>query len=197
MNQNQTTAAARLIAARHLAGKTQAQMASTAGVCLRQYGRFEREQLKISSKALTNLETRIGLNPTWILNGTEPAFHHSPLNTVGHRLRKIRKRAGLSQSDFAQSLCIALPSYQRYERDERDLPRAVAERACDLYQYKIDWLMTSVNDAVHQPSDLTEPTSGGATDLAYALEVTLRRLIRQELDRREAERSEGGPNGTR
>jgi DNA-binding transcriptional regulator YiaG len=54
----------------------------------------------------------------------------SRLNVTGNEAAEIRRKTGMSQSQFARLFCLSVRSVQKWERQERDIPA----QTCVLYR---------------------------------------------------------------
>lgn len=66
--------------------------------------------------------------------------------TVGERLKALRKRIGKNQAEMAGLLHLSTTGYQRYERDERDLPAVTVERARQHIGLNPRWIFDGVGE---------------------------------------------------
>ena len=83
--------------------------------------------------------------------------------SYGIRLREIRSKLKLSQSDFSTSLAITQATVSRYEKDLR-LPDAdFLEKLVELYHIDINWLLTGKGEMFlssgNEPEDKQEDNS--------------------------------------
>ena len=60
---------------------------------------------------------------------------------LSERLHRLRKERSLRQEDAARELCIALNSYSRYERGEREPTASVLVQMADFYDVSLDYLV--------------------------------------------------------
>lgn len=66
------------------------------------------------------------------------------------RLRELRIRAGLNQTDIADVLNMQQNQYSRYERGERELPMHLFIVLAEHYQVSLDYIV-GLTDACGQP----------------------------------------------
>ncbi len=69
-----------------------------------------------------------------------------PEFTVADRLAKARQVTGMTQAQFAQELGLVLKTYQRFERGEREAPRALLIGAAVTSGVSVSWLLTGLAD---------------------------------------------------
>lgn len=79
--------------------------------------------------------------------------------TLGQRLRKIRKDAGLSQSEFAKRVGVStLFSISGWENDRVKVGDARVYVIADVFNVNVDWLMTGNGAPYVVPSDVDDKT---------------------------------------
>jgi len=61
--------------------------------------------------------------------------------TIAERLLIVRRRAGLSQSEFAKSVGVIPRSYRNYEAAIRDVPLALAISVHKQFDVDLGWLL--------------------------------------------------------
>jgi transcriptional regulator with XRE-family HTH domain len=61
---------------------------------------------------------------------------------VGDRLRLLRQKLGLTQSQMAQKLGVTLNTYQRYELGNRNLTVEKLQQLRKLFGVNLNWLLT-------------------------------------------------------
>ncbi len=69
-----------------------------------------------------------------------------PEFTVADRLAKARQVTGMTQAQFARELGVVLKTYQRFERGEKDAPRALLIGAAITAGVSVSWLLTGAAD---------------------------------------------------
>ena len=57
------------------------------------------------------------------------------------RIRDLREDADLTQREIAEYLMCDQSLYSKYEREERDLPLALAVKLADFYHTSVDYLV--------------------------------------------------------
>lgn len=77
--------------------------------------------------------------------------------TLSERLKEERKKAGLSQKEFAEKLGLNARTYASYERGERDISTALLLNICKTLEISSDVLLGNTNALTQQP-DLTTVT---------------------------------------
>ncbi len=115
-----------------------------------------------------------------------------PLSTLGHRIRAVRVRAGISQNDFAAAVGFTRQSLIRWERDDASPPIVILpilhqrfgvdpnwvvmgeSQSFRSHPVTIDWerfdrIAAQVNDACRQFGISTVAGSTTATDLTRSL----------------------------
>ncbi len=61
------------------------------------------------------------------------------------RIRDLREDADLTQREIAEYLMCDQSLYSKYEREERDLPLALAVRLAEFYHTSVDYLVGRTN----------------------------------------------------
>ncbi len=64
------------------------------------------------------------------------------MDTIGERLRFLRKRLGLSQKEMAQKLGISRVALARYENNKRYPDTAILAKIAQILGVSLDWLVT-------------------------------------------------------
>lgn len=72
--------------------------------------------------------------------------------TIAERLLIIRRRAGLSQSEFAKSVGVIPRSYRNYEAAVRDVPLALAISVHRQFAVDLNWLLLGEAPPVTLPA---------------------------------------------
>lgn len=72
---------------------------------------------------------------------------------TGERIRELRKRAGLKQSELAEQLGISTSAVGMYENNRRVPPRQILLRLSELFQVSTDYLLCKERE---MSSDLGE-----------------------------------------
>lgn len=72
--------------------------------------------------------------------------------TIAERLLIVRRRTGLSQSDFAKSLDVIPRSYRNYETAVRDVPLALAISVHRTFDVDLNWFLLGVAPPVTLPA---------------------------------------------
>jgi transcriptional regulator with XRE-family HTH domain len=79
--------------------------------------------------------------------------------TLGQRLRKIRKDAGLSQTEFAKRVGVTTPiTISGWENDRVKVGNARIYVIADVFNANVDWLMTGKGAPYVVPSDVDDKT---------------------------------------
>lgn len=77
------------------------------------------------------------------------------INTFGHRLRKARMLRGYTQPEVAQSVGIALRTYQKYEQGTRSPSFDLLADLCRRLEVSSDYLIGLSDE--NEGSDVEEP----------------------------------------
>lgn len=82
-------------------------------------------------------------------------------NTLGDRLKTLRKNTGLSQKELADKIKIPVRTYASYERNERMMNTAVLCDICNILHTTTDYLIRGVDPAknqqwIHNPENEVE-----------------------------------------
>jgi transcriptional regulator with XRE-family HTH domain len=72
--------------------------------------------------------------------------------TIAERLLIVRRRTGLSQSDFAKSVHVIPRSYRNYEAAVRDVPLALAINVHRKFDVDLSWLLLGEAPSVTLPA---------------------------------------------
>jgi repressor LexA len=81
-------------------------------------------------------------------------------NLLGDRIKKMRKRAGLTQVELAEKLGIAYPTLNKYERGHRTPDAALLNRVAKLLGCNPGWLLSGERtDIDAQPVSNEVPTA--------------------------------------
>lgn len=86
-------------------------------------------------------------------------------STLGKRLTKLRKAAGLKQSDVASQSGVSRKAISHYENDEREPGITTLLKLCDLFHVSIDYLTGTDSRRMIDGSDLTDHQFGLISDL--------------------------------
>lgn len=76
----------------------------------------------------------------------------TPFYEMGERLRRLRKAAGQTQMEFAETLKISLRAYKGYELGSREIPTLVVFSICEFSNVTPSWLLTGRKDEVEPAS---------------------------------------------
>ena len=86
--------------------------------------------------------------------------------TLGDRITKAREVTGMTQAQFAQACGFVLKTYQRWERDELEPPKATQIGIAVTSGVSVSWLLTGV-------ADTETDTAGYASQGILAFEYDL------------------------
>ena len=64
------------------------------------------------------------------------------LDSIGSRLKFMRKSKGLSQREMADMIDMSFASYRRYELNENAVPHTVLERISKKFKISLDFLVS-------------------------------------------------------
>lgn len=84
---------------------------------------------------------------------------------TGERIRKLRKDAGLRQSELAAKIGVSTSAVGMYENNRRVPPREILLRLCDLFHVTTDYLLDTRTRSM--PSDLEEELDALKQKLLY------------------------------
>lgn len=90
--------------------------------------------------------------------------------SVGPRLKQVRRELGLNQPEMAAQVCVKLRAYQQYESGER-LPQAESLAALSRLGINVGWLLTGVG-SMHEsalPQGINMDALEGAIDAVEEL----------------------------
>ncbi|MDO5549133.1 MAG: helix-turn-helix domain-containing protein [Eubacteriales bacterium] len=86
---------------------------------------------------------------------------------TGERIRKLRKDAGLRQSELAAQIGVSTSAVGMYENNRRVPPREILLRLCDVFHVTTDYLLDG-------------RTPASSSNLEEELEALKHRLLGQE-----------------
>lgn len=75
---------------------------------------------------------------------------------VGERLKELRERLGLSQTDLANKLGKARQTIQNYESGNTDVPSSFANTVCEEYKVSVVWLLTGDGNMLRSDANYVE-----------------------------------------
>ncbi len=67
------------------------------------------------------------------------------LNTIGSRLKFVRKQKRLSQEEMADLIDISISSYRRYETNQNNVPHTTIEKISKNVGISLDFLINGEN----------------------------------------------------
>ncbi|MGQ3674226.1 helix-turn-helix domain-containing protein [Xanthobacter sp. TB0139] len=76
----------------------------------------------------------------------------TPFYEMGDRLRRLRRAAGQTQVEFAETLGVSLRAYKGYEGGEREIPTSVILKLCDMSSVTPSWILTGKKDDIDPAS---------------------------------------------
>jgi transcriptional regulator with XRE-family HTH domain len=77
------------------------------------------------------------------------------METIGDRLRRLRKELKLKQGEFAHGIGLKQGSYSEIENEKEVLTQKNAEFICLKYGVNIDWLQHGGNGPIFKSQELT------------------------------------------
>lgn len=63
------------------------------------------------------------------------------MNTVGQKIKSIRKKMGLTQQEFSESICISQAHLSMIERDKENPSKAVIRLISILFNVDEAWIL--------------------------------------------------------
>ena len=100
---------------------------------------------------------------------------------LGSRLRKVRKKCGLSQKKMAVMLGIATSTYQYYERGERDTPAYIFCKLVTIFKVSPRWLLTGEGEMFTEEKTVSPEDAPMVAMTAYIKDVWLRSDPRERI----------------
>lgn len=85
---------------------------------------------------------------------------------IGDRVRRLRKAAGQTQEEFAETTGISLRSLKGYETGARELPTSAIMRLCELSSVTPSWILMGRRDELDEETiELLERAAMSGLDL--------------------------------
>ena len=92
------------------------------------------------------------------------------MDTIGTRIKQLRKHLGLSQKDFCQKVSIPQSRLSEIESDKTKPSYPFLQNASDIFNVSLDWLIVGKGQMFH----ITEaPTINNATSQLQPDEIVL------------------------
>lgn len=93
----------------------------------------------------------------------------TPFYEMGDRLRRLRRAAGQTQVEFAETLGVSLRAYKGYEGGEREIPTSVVLKLCDMSSVTPSWILIGKKDDIDPTSiEMLKQTMMHGLDLLRA-----------------------------
>ena len=122
--------------------KLQREIADYLGITSTAYGKYETGQNKIPVKNVIALAEYYDVSTDFLLGETRSLVRHSATaGKQGNRLREIRKRHNLNQTQIAEKINMSQMGYSRYETGEILLNTNVLIKLARFYNVSIDYLL--------------------------------------------------------
>ena len=154
-------------------GLTQAQVATAAGLLLRQYQRYEKGEREPSVSAAGAIAAALDLPLSELAGQAEPSALPSvttPATAVAETIQSRRRQIGLTQLNAASSAGMSIDQYQRYETGAEELSLAAATAIAAA----LDMPLPELAGIVPRPVDLNGQWWAGwqgAQDLASTIDT--------------------------
>lgn len=78
------------------------------------------------------------------------------MNTLGQRIKEIRKEQSLTQQQFADSISVSRPFISRVEADKENPSDSLLKLISATYNIKFDWLKTGNGNKENRPLPYVE-----------------------------------------
>ena len=133
----------RIKAIRKLQGLTQEELGRIIFRSAMFVSRLEKNRSQISSEQITVLADRLGVNESWLRNGSGPMTDHEgsrDRRSIGERVFEIRRKTGLNQKDFAALLGVSRNTISLIERRKISASSAVIRSVAEKMNVDESWL---------------------------------------------------------
>jgi len=113
---------------------------------------MERGSIYPSDDVISRLSTIFGIRSDWLKTGEEPMFlpgRERPavdVDGIGERVKKIRKKTGLSQTEFGGRIGFSRNQIYCVEAGKLTASTDFLGRLADEYGVNLDWLLTGVGE---------------------------------------------------
>ena len=84
------------------------------------------------------------------------------MDTIGNRLRAVRKEFGFGQNEFGERLGVNQNALSQYENGNRKLPDEIMQKLAEIFDVNINWLLTGKGEMFLCDDD--SQTVSNATD---------------------------------
>ena len=68
------------------------------------------------------------------------------MKTIGERIKKVRKKKGMTQSEFADKLCLSRTHITNIENGKDNVSGSVIRLISILFDISEDWVKTGVSE---------------------------------------------------
>ena len=86
------------------------------------------------------------ISPFWRAPETERKMENTKNNTVGARIREMRKAAGLSQEQLAEIICTKKSTISDYENDKIDIKSSILLELSEVLHCSCDYLLKAYDE---------------------------------------------------
>lgn len=107
------------------------------------------------------------------------------MQLTAERLRQLRERAGLRQSEAAAALGVTPAAYRNYETGRRDMPSAILRNAGVFYRVSLDYI-TGITDVPRVPDIANDEAVKAYYSLVREDRVKIQERIRTLMEERAA-----------
>lgn len=139
---------------RKLLGLSQADFANKIGVNPSTVSVWERDG-RVPEQKINDLCRTFGVNKDWLQTGrgrpTAPNDKELFKETVNSRVRSLRKKLGMTQTEFAARLKVSMQAVLNWEKGGA-IPKAKKELIVSSFNVSEKWLESGVGDMFIQPS---------------------------------------------
>lgn len=109
---------------------------------------IERNKCFVSDETIDSVCSTFGVNKVWLVSGTGPMFTSGnekgqvDIDTIGSRVRKIRKDNHFSQTTFAEEIGYTLMHVSYVENGKSKPSREFIEKVCARFGISSNWLLS-------------------------------------------------------
>lgn len=122
--------------------KLQKEIAEYLGITYTAYGKYETGQNKIPVHRVIALAKYYNVSVDFLLGETRSLIRHpESAENPSNRLREIRKRRNLTQTQIAEKINMSQMGYSKYETGEIMLHTRLLIKLSRIYNVSIDYLL--------------------------------------------------------
>ena len=143
-------------------GLTQAEFAKQIGKTAGFISAAEAGRTRFSQPTLEILQENLGVNPSWLQDGEGEMFlGKRPLiledkDTVAERVKEVRKKAGLTQKEFASRIGFSLVQAHLVEHGKSHPSKKFLGRVAEEFAVDLEWLIGNEEEEVRREENLLD-----------------------------------------